>query len=635
MVWPLKGYRTISSTFGEYRAGHLHMGIDIRIGGVSGAPVLAVADGCISRLKVQLGGYGKTLYLTIDDGSTVVFAHLQSFIPSIEEFVSEHQWNDSSFYLDIFLPGHQFPVKAGQVIAYSGRSGTVIPHLHFEIRLPYNRAVNPLSRGFEVKDSRAPIISKLAVIPLDAGSEVNGDCIPAVYISQKQIGEQGSPYCIIEVPEIYGVAGFAVSCYDRADRASNPIAPYRLRLFIDHDEVFFSSFDYCDYADFKQVELDRNPYLNRTYDEIFQCLYCACGNDMPVYSGKGEIDTRILPPGIHPISIAVEDYYANESIIEFDVNLLERPTIPTPAEIAGGLNWGYPHSITRISPDDVYLSFHNDWLRLETVIDNLGLLWLGPQSYSLHFNSAPGGNIGRISLRKEMSGFNYLAAADGRVLESWYIEEIIPHTGGKLISPDRRFRVNFPQDGVYDTLYAAIQPIDVESLPPGYEYAGKEAYRLEPQWVPLKRSACLTWQSPDTTAQLGIYFLNDDKMTFLGNERDGFEVKGSCLNLETIAPLYDRDAPFLEIEDPLPGSTIRSDVRRFTFALDDTLSRIDPFSLEVSVDGRWALPEYDAPIKKGYGYIRWRLSPGKHLITISVSDNSGNRVEKTATFYVK
>ncbi|MFA6339578.1 MAG: M23 family peptidase, partial [Bacteroidales bacterium] len=36
---------TLSGSMGEFRATHFHTGYDFRVGGVSGAPVYAVADG--------------------------------------------------------------------------------------------------------------------------------------------------------------------------------------------------------------------------------------------------------------------------------------------------------------------------------------------------------------------------------------------------------------------------------------------------------------------------------------------------------------------------------------------------------------------------------------------------------------
>ena len=50
-----------SSNFGEMRPDHFHSGVDIKTDGVEGKPVVAVADGYISRIVVQPSGYGQAL----------------------------------------------------------------------------------------------------------------------------------------------------------------------------------------------------------------------------------------------------------------------------------------------------------------------------------------------------------------------------------------------------------------------------------------------------------------------------------------------------------------------------------------------------------------------------------------------
>ena len=47
--------RLYSANFGEIRPGHFHAGIDIKTDGVEGKPLVAVADGYISRIVVQAG----------------------------------------------------------------------------------------------------------------------------------------------------------------------------------------------------------------------------------------------------------------------------------------------------------------------------------------------------------------------------------------------------------------------------------------------------------------------------------------------------------------------------------------------------------------------------------------------------
>ena len=81
-IFPLQQTsRLYSANFGELRPGHFHAGVDIKTDGVEGKEVVAVADGYLSRMVVSAGGYGRALYLTLNNGTTAVYGHLQRFRP--------------------------------------------------------------------------------------------------------------------------------------------------------------------------------------------------------------------------------------------------------------------------------------------------------------------------------------------------------------------------------------------------------------------------------------------------------------------------------------------------------------------------------------------------------------------------
>ena len=56
-IYPIREVAGLySANFGEMRPGHFHAGIDIKTDGVEGKPLVAVADGYVSRISVQAGG---------------------------------------------------------------------------------------------------------------------------------------------------------------------------------------------------------------------------------------------------------------------------------------------------------------------------------------------------------------------------------------------------------------------------------------------------------------------------------------------------------------------------------------------------------------------------------------------------
>ncbi|MEO6833295.1 MAG: M23 family metallopeptidase, partial [Chitinophagaceae bacterium] len=112
----------LAGNFGECRPGHFHSGMDIKTKGTENHPVHAAADGYVSRIKMEPGGFGHGLYITHPNGFTTLYAHLNNFNPALQAYVRQHQYEQESWTVDLQLTPSQFPVKKGQLIAYSGNT---------------------------------------------------------------------------------------------------------------------------------------------------------------------------------------------------------------------------------------------------------------------------------------------------------------------------------------------------------------------------------------------------------------------------------------------------------------------------------------------------------------------------------
>ena len=167
----------LSGNFGELRNNHFHSGIDFKTQGVEGKPIHAVQDGYVSRISVSPWGYGNGLYLTHPDGTTTVYGHLQRFAPSIARYIKTQQYEQESFNVNLFLDPDQLPVKKGEIVAYSGNTGSSGgPHLHFEVRDTESEEVLDPIEYFKEKitDTRAPKIQGILVCPQPGKGVVNG-----------------------------------------------------------------------------------------------------------------------------------------------------------------------------------------------------------------------------------------------------------------------------------------------------------------------------------------------------------------------------------------------------------------------------------------------------------------------------
>src|SRR5688572_26258885 len=92
-VSPVNRQMRLSGTFGELRTNHFHAGLDVKsLHQVSGDPIYATGGGYISRIKVDESGYGNSIFIDHPNGFTSVYAHLENFIPEIENYVKEQQY---------------------------------------------------------------------------------------------------------------------------------------------------------------------------------------------------------------------------------------------------------------------------------------------------------------------------------------------------------------------------------------------------------------------------------------------------------------------------------------------------------------------------------------------------------------
>src|SRR4051812_42824576 len=83
---PLNIPMQLVANFGEIRTNHWHMGLDIRTQHRVNLPVYAAAEGYISRVSVEPGGFGQAIYINHPNGYITVYGHLNSFFPALAQY---------------------------------------------------------------------------------------------------------------------------------------------------------------------------------------------------------------------------------------------------------------------------------------------------------------------------------------------------------------------------------------------------------------------------------------------------------------------------------------------------------------------------------------------------------------------
>ncbi len=229
-----------AANFGEIRSGHFHAGVDIKTDGVEGKPLVATADGHISRVVVTTYGYGKAIYLTLADGTTAVYGHLQRFRDDIAACVQAERYRTRSNEVDLRFPADRWPVKQGETIGYSGNSGSSMgPHLHFELReAGTGRRLNTVRQGiFRPEDHLPPRILRLHYVEVDT---IRGVCLRSRPASYNVVREAEGRYKLMRhEPVPVGRKGyFIVEASDRRNGVHNTFGIWRLSASVDGEPRF-------------------------------------------------------------------------------------------------------------------------------------------------------------------------------------------------------------------------------------------------------------------------------------------------------------------------------------------------------------------------------------------------------------
>jgi hypothetical protein len=334
---PVKIPLSLSANFGELRIDHYHSGLDIKTRGVTGQEVVAAAPGYVYRISVSPGGFGKALYLRHPSGYSTVYGHLDRFVPEIEEYVINQQYEKKSYTITLFPPKEKFQFDQGELIAYSGNSGSSSgPHLHYEVRKSDSEnPINPLLFEFGTGDNILPVIERLFIYPIGKNTIINDhNTIRKLTVS----GGHGN-YYIATTNEIRisGPAGFGIKSYDLLNDSYNKCAPYSIELKVDSNTIFRYVMDEFSFNESRYINshIDYETYMKeKTYIER---TFILPNDKLSVYKGivnRGIFDFN--KDRTYHIDIEVADIHNNKSVLTFNVEGQKPiPVIKTVPDNAG------------------------------------------------------------------------------------------------------------------------------------------------------------------------------------------------------------------------------------------------------------------------------------------------------------
>ncbi len=596
----------LTGSMGELRRTHFHGGIDIKTGHETGWPVYAAADGYVSRIKVKENGYGNALYITHPElGTTTVYGHLERFSDDVAAFLLSEQYASQQFAVDLFPDKNIFPIKKGELVAYSGNSGSSGgPHLHFEIRDEKQRPINPLYYGFkEIKDAIAPTVQKISLKALDKESRVKDQFGVFEFTPYRS----GNRYKVQQPIEVYGKIGIMLMGFDKTDGTSNRYGIPHLHLKIDGREVLEIEIDKVPFNKNRQIYGYRDNYLKQENNRSYQKLFIDDGIDLQIYNNnenKGIIS--VYDSLSHDIEITLTDAYNNSSYVEFtlagkkpEMSLLTNPKY---MEIVKGdvIDNTMIFMAKKAENNGYYATVHSGLFKYE----------IGT-SYYINDHS--------VYLWDLRNGLPDSIVTCEEVIYP-EVEMMIP-SESEFIYYQPMFDVKFPNKSLFDTLFM-VSDYKLEAS------ENKEYFKISDPVYPLKRAI-------EVQLKPALSYKNREKVAaYYTNNYKSFWYQGGQWSEDEVFEFNTNElGTYTLLEDTIPPSLriIQKNRDRITFYSRDNLSGIKDFHL--TINNEWVLVYYDQ--KRNYFWTEKldKNKPFKGEVKLSVTDMVNNEKMYTSTIY--
>ena len=310
----------LAGNFGEPRPFHFHGGIDVKTENREGKLIYSIADGYVSRITINMYGFGNAIYVAHPDGNTSVYCHLKRFDDKYEALL-QRTGKDT---LSLVLPENKYPVKAGDLIAISGNTGhSTGPHLHLELHDTRTWAMrDPLDKLAPViSDTVAPQAHSFMAYPMQGEGVFNGGFSKQTFgFGAPDIKLQTSNFKLQRTFTAWGRVGFALWADDYSEKTYNHYGIRQTRLLVDGREVFRSVVDSIPVS--CQSEVNRwgdYDHWRRTHIWYMKS-FRERGMRLPVLHTNFEQGIVCFDQErLYELTYILSDYYGNESHYTFHV----------------------------------------------------------------------------------------------------------------------------------------------------------------------------------------------------------------------------------------------------------------------------------------------------------------------------
>lgn len=336
--YPLDIPPKLNANFGEMRPNHFHMGLDLFTQRKENLPIYAAAEGYVSRVKIEPGGFGNAIYIAHPNGLTTLYAHMNDFMPALQQFVKEQQYRTESWEQDLAIPAGKFPLKKGDFIGYSGNTGgSQGPHVHFEIReTASEKCLNGLLFGFNIPDQVPPVIYKIGVYDKSVSMY---ETIPIIAVAQKSSNGYRATVPAIGFEKVQ----IALHATDAMTGVPNPNGIYKATLYEGEKALAGFAIDKIGYDETRMLNAHIDYKTKMAGGSYLQYLLPLTGDALTIYPYNKPGDYIFLKDTLaHSFRIEVMDAYGNKTDLHFTLkkNGMRKPPLarPEPLMRAGEIN---------------------------------------------------------------------------------------------------------------------------------------------------------------------------------------------------------------------------------------------------------------------------------------------------------
>ena len=566
----------LSGNLGELRSDHFHMGLDIKTYGRINVPVYASDDGYIERVRVSGTGYGKALYLKHNNGFKSVYAHLNSFHKEIEKYVTDYQYRNEKFIVNLY-PGKKFYFKKGDIIGYSGNSGSSEgPHLHYEIRDREENVMNPLNFSFkEIKDNIKPIIKSVSLKTLSFDSRING------------------MYGLLDIPiqggnkinlNLEGDIGISVSAFDMLDGYLHKVGISRFQLFLDNKLLVDNKIDTLSYSETNFVSWFIDQDIFKKFRKQYVKLYQDDGNELSFHKNSENGIINFNKQKSYNINIVVFDFFNNKSTVEINVNTNEIKK----------------YNFIDLFDDNYYVL--GNTLVIRSKIENrefIEVKFSNRLDISRSIFSDELYNYYIIDLRKDLPEKAFL---QDKEIDFNFIEI----ENDKIYDLDNKnLKLEIANNNIFDTMYVEFEK-KIDTIE---KFIFKNS-------LPLKKVVSVTLK-PKKTYNKEKSFIYDisNKPSFIGGVWEENNIVFKTSELSEYSILEDKEPPVIE--------RVKFNNDLMVFRIYDELSGIK--SYEGRINNNWILFEYDNKNDIIISKKKNSIQSFKGRFVLEVIDNTNNR----------